>query len=66
MDYAKLAADAGVPQYVRASTVGTDPAFIGGLARLVQNTLTAGRPIVSGKGGRICPARFGDCPLAAG
>jgi ferrochelatase len=36
MDYRELAARDGAPAYVRAPTVGTDPDFIAGLARLVR------------------------------
>jgi len=39
MDYRELAAQAGVPNYVRVPTVGTHPKFIDGLARLVRNAL---------------------------
>jgi len=35
MEYAKLAKKAGVPHYLRAPTVGTRPAFISALAKLV-------------------------------
>jgi ferrochelatase len=36
MDYRELAEREGATAYVRAPTVGTDPAFIAGLARLVR------------------------------
>ena len=36
MDYRALAEREGAPAYVRAPTVGTDPDFIAGLARLVR------------------------------
>ena len=36
MDYRELAEREGAPAYVRAPTVGTDPDFIAGLARLVR------------------------------
>jgi len=39
IDYRKLAAEAGVPTYVRVPTVGTHPKFIEGLARLVRDAL---------------------------
>ena len=39
IDYRKLAAEAGVPTYVRVPTVGTHPQFIEGLARLVRDAL---------------------------
>jgi ferrochelatase len=39
IDYRELAAEAGVPAYVRVPTVGTHPKFIEGLARLVNDAL---------------------------
>lgn len=39
IDYRELAAQAGVPRYVRVPTVGTHPKFIEGLAKLVRNAL---------------------------
>jgi ferrochelatase len=63
IEYRHLAEKASVPAYVRVPTVGTHPAFIGSLARLVG--AAAGSPgIVSGEGGRICPASFARCPMA--
>ncbi len=63
IDYAELAARSGVPRYLRVPAVGIDAAFIGGLARLVGLALSRAVPIVSGRGGRVCPAPFGDCPM---
>jgi ferrochelatase len=37
-DYRQLAEVSGVPDYWRASTVGTDPRFIAGLAKLVRDS----------------------------
>ncbi len=64
IDYAGLAASSGVSRYVRVPTVGTDAAFIAGLAGLVRSALSAESAIVSRLGRRICPAAFGDCPIA--
>jgi protoheme ferro-lyase len=36
-DYRRVAEASSVPGYWRASTVGTDPRFIAGLARLVRD-----------------------------
>jgi ferrochelatase len=66
MDYADLATECGVPEYVRAPTVGIDAAFISGLARLVRSVREPGRPIASGRGARVCPTMFGDCPMTSG
>ena len=59
IDYAKLAADVGVPEYVRGATVGVNRHFIQGLARLVQSG--ARQEIASGTGQKICPEAFGAC-----
>ncbi len=64
IDYAGLAASSGVAKYVRVPTVGTHAAFIAGLAGLVRSALSAEPAIVSRRGPRICPAAFGDCPIA--
>ena len=65
IDYAELAKTSGVPKYYRVPTAGTDAAFINGLARLVGLALAGDNPIVSERGGRMCPASFGDCPMTA-
>jgi protoporphyrin/coproporphyrin ferrochelatase len=62
-DYRRLAEDCGVPRYERVSTPGTDPAFIGGLARLVSEALTRPARIASGAGRKLCADSPG-CPLA--
>ena len=36
LDYRKVAEESGVPAYFRVTTVGVEPAFISGLARLVR------------------------------
>ncbi|MCF4166826.1 ferrochelatase [Zavarzinia compransoris] len=42
IEYRELAAESGVPAYVRVPAVGTAPAFIAGLARLVASALGRG------------------------
>ena len=64
--YRKHAERAGVPAYHRAPALGTHPAFIAALARLVRRALDRDASLGSGEGGRICPAAHGRCPLAAG
>jgi len=61
IEYRELAEDAGVPAYLRARTVGTHPAFIEGLADLVEAALRDGG-LSSDRGGRICPASWSGCP----
>lgn len=63
IDYAKLAEMNGVPMYYRVPTVGTDVAFITSLARLVGLALTQDNSTLSGRGSRVCPAMFLDCPM---
>lgn len=65
MDYRRLAEAAGVPFYDRVPTVGCGPAFIAGLADLVQQALESAGPVCAGAGGRPCPARWGRCPRGA-
>lgn len=59
IEYAKLAADAGVPDYVRAPAVGVHQDFIQGLARLARSG--TGREITSATGQKLCPGAFGAC-----
>jgi len=59
IEYAKLAKDVGVPEYIRGATVGVNQDFIQGLARLVQSV--GSHEIVSGIGQKLCPDAFGAC-----
>ena len=54
VEYAKLAAESGVPDYIRVPAVRTHPAFIGALASLVTTALGATTPVTCAPG-RICP-----------
>jgi ferrochelatase len=60
IEYARLAKAAGVPDYLRAATVGIHPDFISGLAELVRGADAAGG-VVSGEGARLCPADLKRC-----
>ena len=62
MEYRKLAAEAGVPAYVRVPTPGTDPVFIGGLAGLVRRALAGEAALCPASGGRLCPGKLPGCP----
>lgn len=64
IEYAELAKRLGVPHFESVPTVGTDPAFIGALARLVRQLVAGDAPICSQQGGRLCPAGFTGCPQA--
>lgn len=63
IDFRERAEAAGVPAYVRVGTVGTEPAFIDGLARLVRG---APQGISCGAGSRICAADRKRCICARG
>ncbi|MEN8196131.1 MAG: ferrochelatase [Pseudomonadota bacterium] len=67
IEYRRLAAEVGVPAYLRAQTVGDSPGFIAGLARQARLVQTANTPICGQDGGRFCPAPSGRaytaCPL---
>ena len=54
---AATAAETGL-RFVRAATAGTDPAFVGGVADLVQEQLTGSEPAMLGELG-VCGL---DCP----
>jgi len=62
IEYAGIAREAGVPDYIRAPTVGTSGPFIRGLADLALRAATAREPITCGTG-RICPERFAFCGM---
>ncbi|MXW92223.1 MAG: ferrochelatase [Rhodospirillaceae bacterium] len=64
IEYRKVAEAAGVPAYLRAPTAGAHPAFIGGLADMVETILARGG-LESDCGGRLCPGAWRACPLAA-
>ncbi len=64
IEYAHLARTSGVVDYIRTPTVGTQPSFIDGLARLVLDAAQSGGT-VNGCGARICPAKFPRCGYEA-
>jgi ferrochelatase len=59
IEYRRQAAEAGVPDYRRAATVGTHPEFIAGLAGLVRRALD-GKTVTCGEG-RLCPVPLTGC-----
>ncbi len=66
MMYRELAAEFGVPRYVRAATVADAGAFIGGLADLVGRAWGGHGACAFAEDGGVCPAAFGGCPRSAG
>jgi ferrochelatase len=57
-DYAGLAAKCGVPYYLRAPAVGTEPHFVAGLADTVRHALVRDGVSPDGRG---CPAGLARC-----
>jgi ferrochelatase len=55
IEYAKLAAAVGVPDYLRVPTVGVSSAFIAGLSQLVR------RAVQGDVGVQLCPAELCRC-----
>lgn len=62
IEYAELATESGVPHYLRVPAVGTHPAFIEALARLVRKGID-GSGTLPGATERVCPAKCGQCAL---
>jgi ferrochelatase len=65
IEYRHLAQHEGVPFFARVPTVGTEPKFIGGLARLVRQSVECDRFMCSQTQGRLCPSGFSGCPQRA-
>jgi protoporphyrin/coproporphyrin ferrochelatase len=63
IEYRTLAESVGVPAYVRVPALGTNPAFIDGLAALVRAAKVG--PACSQDGGRLCPGKFSRCICVA-
>jgi ferrochelatase len=63
IEYRRLAGEKGVPDYRRAATVGTHPAFIESLADLVRRAME-GKTVTCGDG-RICPTNIKRCGYGA-
>jgi protoporphyrin/coproporphyrin ferrochelatase len=65
IEYRHLAAQSGVPHYVRVPTVSTAPSYIAGLARLVRQARQAPRAIMPDGGKCRCAPGFTFCPCGA-
>jgi ferrochelatase len=68
IEYRKLAAESGVPDYRRAATVGAHPDFIAGLAGLVRAALDSKTVTcaLDNGGGRICSPALLRCGFTEG
>jgi ferrochelatase len=68
IEYAELASEAGVPRYVRVPALGRHYRFVEALSgiirRMVQGKLEGAQCASSGE--RLCPKKFGQCPMAIG
>jgi ferrochelatase len=64
VEYRRLAKEAGVLDYRRAATVGTNLDFISAAAGLVRQAVEG--EIVTCAGGRICPANYQFCGYGSG
>lgn len=65
LEYGALAAESGVPDYIRVRTAGTQPDFIAGLAGLVTSALSGARTC-PGIDTRLCPEGFVRCRFGKG
>lgn len=65
IEYAEKAHALGLPFYIRAPALGASDIFIDGLAALVRKSLSRPCGSASESGERLCPARFGACPMRA-
>ncbi len=65
IEYRRLAAESGVPDFIRVPTVGMRSEFIDGLARLVTKAVDDDG-VVTDRGRRVCPAGLGRCGFGEG
>ena len=68
IEYRAEAEKLGVLGYVRVPAVGTEPAFISGLADVAGGISARGGELTCGlgSGARVCPAAHGRCAMTAG
>jgi ferrochelatase len=65
IEYGHLAAQSGVPHYVRVPTVSTAPSYIAGLANLVREALASRSAVTPAGGKRRCAPGFTLCACSA-
>lgn len=63
IEYAKLAKELGVPDYVRVPALGTSDTFVDALREIVQERLAANDDMGPATGFSPCAGDFGQCPL---
>jgi protoporphyrin/coproporphyrin ferrochelatase len=66
LEYGELAHKAGCAPYIRVPALGTQKAFIDGLADHVRRLMENDAPVLgSHTGGRFCPSSWAKCPCMA-
>lgn len=63
MEYRELAEALHLPFYIRAPALGVEPLFIDSLVEQIDLAMARPVGIGSESGGRICPGKFGLCPI---
>jgi ferrochelatase len=63
IEYAEVAKKHHVPGYFRVPAQNDDPGFIAALGALAKAALARGPGLCSHRGGRVCDARYHNCPL---
>jgi ferrochelatase len=63
VEYRHLAAQAGVPRFVRVPAVGEHPDFIAALTSLVRGALSRPPTVCASIGRRLCPADATGCAM---
>ena len=66
IEYGAKARELALPFYIRAPALSVSDIFIDGLAALVRKAMLRDCGVFSETGGRLCPERFGACPMKAG
>lgn len=61
IEYAELAKQHGAKDYIRVPTVGTQPEFIAGLARMIRHTESYEGQAICGSGARPCGNAWRRC-----
>lgn len=62
-DYAALAERVNLRPYIRVPALGIEPRFVEQLADLVAGALDKPAGVAAACGTRICPERYGRCPM---
>jgi ferrochelatase len=63
VEYKELAEKMGIAGYFRAPAQNSDPGFIAAMAGAVRAARQRGNGTWCYQGERVCPGRYGDCPM---